>query len=144
MSTGTLFWILTVVICGVFLVISWRVREASNQSFSHYAIGGASFSILMIFFTQFASIMGAGNFIGHAGSGYANGVSWLVFIAGEQGAKIVFALTFAGFAGAMRYNTLPALIDVASSVVIIVVSLLTKNIPLPEKLVSPGFVESAQ
>ena len=111
MSTGTLFWILTVVICGVFLVISWRVREASNQSFSHYAIGGASFSILMIFFTQFASIMGAGNFIGHAGSGYANGVSWLVFIAGEQGAKIVFALTFAGFAGAMRYNTLPALID---------------------------------
>lgn len=29
----------------------------------------------------------------------------------------------------------------ASSVVIIVVSLLTKNIPLPEKLVSPGFVE---
>ncbi|MBR1897021.1 MAG: sodium:solute symporter family protein, partial [Pyramidobacter sp.] len=76
-----------------------------------YAIGGATFSILMIFFTQFASIMGAGNFIGHAGSGYANGVSWLVFIAGEQGAKIVFALTFAGFAGTMRYNTLPALID---------------------------------
>ncbi|MBP5239525.1 MAG: sodium:solute symporter family protein, partial [Oscillospiraceae bacterium] len=64
MSTGTLFWILTIIVCGIFLVISWRVREKSGQSFKHYAIGGASFSILMIFFTQFASIMGAGNFIG--------------------------------------------------------------------------------
>lgn len=111
MRIGTIFWLLTIVICGVFLVISWRVRERSGQSFRHYAIGGAGFSILMIFFTQFASIMGAGNFIGHAGSGYENGVSWLVFIAGEQGAKIVFALTLAGFAGALRYNTLPELID---------------------------------
>lgn len=111
MSIGTIFWILTVIICGVFLIISWRVRERSGQSFRHYAIGGATFSIIMIFFTQFASIMGAGNFIGHAGSGYMNGISWLAFIAGEQGAKIFFALTFAGFAGALCYNTLPELID---------------------------------
>ncbi len=111
MNTGTLFWILTIVICGIFLLISWRVREQSGQSFRHYAIGGATFSILMIFFTQFASIMGAGNFIGHAGSGYVNGISWLAFIAGEQGAKIVFALTFAGFAGTLCYNTLPEMID---------------------------------
>ncbi len=111
MDMGTIFWILTLVICGIFLVISWRVREVSGQSFKHYAIGGATFSIFMIFFTQFASIMGAGNFIGHAGSGYVNGISWLAFIAGEQGAKIFFALTFAGFAGALSYNTLPELID---------------------------------
>ncbi len=88
MNIGSIFWILTVIICGVFLVISWKVRERSGQSFKHYAIGGATFSIIMIFFTQFASIMGAGNFIGHAGSGYMNGISWLAFIAGEQGAKI--------------------------------------------------------
>lgn len=111
LTIGTWFWILTILICGVFLVVSWRVKDASGQSFKHYAIGGASFSLLMIFFTQFATIMGAGNFIGHAGSAYANGVSWLAFIAGEQGAKIVFALTFAGFAGALSYNTLPELID---------------------------------
>ncbi len=111
MSTATIFWILTALICGIFLIISWRSREVSGQSFRHYAIGGASFSILMIFFTQFASIMGAGNFIGHAGSGYVNGISWLAFIAGEQGAKIFFALTFAGFAGSLSYNTLPELID---------------------------------
>ena len=111
MSLTTVFWLLTAAICALFLVISWKVREVSGQSFKHYAIGGASFSVLMIFFTQFASIMGAGNFIGHAGSGYINGISWLAFIAGEQGAKIFFALTFAGFAGVLSYNTLPELID---------------------------------
>ena len=111
MSIGTIFWILTVIICCVFLVISWLFKDVSTKSFKNYAIGGATFSILMIFFTQFASIMGAGNFIGHAGSGYVNGISWLAFIAGEQGAKIFFAVTFAGFAGALSYNTLPELID---------------------------------
>lgn len=110
-NMGTLFWGLTVVVCGIFLVISWRVKEQANESFSHYAIGGGSFSMLLIFFTQFATIMGAGNFIGHAGSGYENGISWLAFIAGEQGAKIVFALVFAGLAGRFTYNTMPEMID---------------------------------
>ncbi len=87
LSMGTLFWILTAVVCGIFLIISWRVKGQANESFSHYAIGRSSFPMLLIFFTQFATIMGAGNFIGHAGSGYENGVSWLAFIAGEQGAK---------------------------------------------------------
>jgi SSS family solute:Na+ symporter len=65
----------------------------------------------LIFFTQFATIMGAGNFMGHAGSGYANGLPWLVFIAGEQGAKVIFALVFAGLAGRFCYNTFPEMID---------------------------------
>lgn len=108
---GTLFWILTVVVCGVFLVISWRVKEQANESFSHYAIGGSSFPMLLIFFTQFATIMGAGNFVGHAGSGYEQGVGWLAFILGEQGSKIVFALVFAGLAGRFTYNTMPEMID---------------------------------
>ena len=111
LSMGTLFWILTAVVCGIFLIISWRVKGQANESFSHYAIGGSSFPMLLIFFTQFATIMGAGNFIGHAGSGYENGVSWLAFIAGEQGAKIVFALVFAGLAGHFTYNTMPEMID---------------------------------
>ena len=111
MDIGTLFWILTIIICSIFLIVSWKVKEVSNQSFKHYSIGGKSFSFFMIFFTEFATIMGAGNFIGHAGSGYVNGISWLAFIVGEQGAKIVFALTFAGFAGELKYNTLPEMID---------------------------------
>ena len=110
-NMGTLFWVLTIIVCGIFLVISWRVKGQANESFSHYAIGGSSFPMLLIFFTQFATIMGAGNFIGHAGSGYENGVSWLAFIAGEQGAKIVFALVFAGLAGRLTYNTMPEMID---------------------------------
>lgn len=111
MSAGTLFWILTIILCGAFLVISWRMRDKANLSFSHYAIGGGTFPMILIFFTQFATIMGAGNFFGHAGSGYVEGVQWLVFIAGEQGSKIIFALVFAGLAGRFTYNTFPEMID---------------------------------
>lgn len=111
MNLGTIFWILTIIICSIFLFVSWRVKEASNQSFKHYSIGGKTFPFFMIFFTEFATIMGAGNFIGHAGNGYVSGISWIFFILGEQGAKIIFALTFAGFAGGFRYNTFPEMID---------------------------------
>lgn len=111
MNMGTIFWILTIVVCGIFLIISAKVKEQANESFSQYAIGGSSFPMLLIFFTQFATIMGAGNFIGHAGSGYEQGVGWLAFILGEQGSKIVFALVFAGLAGHFTYNTMPEMID---------------------------------
>ncbi len=111
MNAGTLFWILTAVMCGVFLYISWRVQGKAKVSFSQYAIGGGTFPMILIFFTQFATIMGAGNFIGHAGSGYVEGLPWLVFIAGEQGSKILFALVFAGLAGRFTYNTFPEMID---------------------------------
>lgn len=111
MSMGTIFWILTVIICGVFLIISIKVKDQANESFSQYAIGGSSFPMILIFFTQFATIMGAGNFIGHAGSGYEQGIGWLAFILGEQGSKIIFALVFAGLAGHFTYNTMPEMID---------------------------------
>lgn len=111
MSAGTLFWILTIVLCGAFLVVSWKMKDKADISFSNYAIGGGTFPMFLIFFTQFATIMGAGNFMGHAGSGYVNGLPWLVFIAGEQGSKIIFALVFAGLAGRFTYNTFPEMID---------------------------------
>ena len=111
MNPGTLFWILTAVLCGAFLYISWRVKDKAQTSFSNYAIGGGTFPMYLIFFTQFATIMGVGNFIGHAASGYTTGLPWLVFIAGEQGSKIIFALVFAGMAGKFTYNTFPEMID---------------------------------
>ena len=111
MTMGTIFWILTAVVCGVFLLISLRVRNQANESFSQYAIGGGSFNMLLIFFTQFASIMGVSNFFAHAGNTYEQGVGIFAFILGEQGAKIVFALVFAGLIGKFTYNTLPELID---------------------------------
>ncbi|MCW5212608.1 sodium:solute symporter family protein [Desulfobulbus sp. TB] len=61
--------------------------------------------LYLILFSDLATIMGAGNFIGHATSGFSKGISHIPFIIGEQGSKIVFALLFAGFAGRFTYIT---------------------------------------
>ncbi|KAF5046357.1 Sodium/glucose cotransporter [anaerobic digester metagenome] len=97
--------------CGAFFGISLKVKDKAELSFSNYAIGGKTFPMYLIFFTQFATIMGVGNFVGHAGSGYSTGLSWMAFILGEQGSKIIFALFIAGFAGRFTYNTFPELLD---------------------------------
>lgn len=111
MEMSTIFFILTALVCGIFLLISWKVSGKAKESFSQYAIGGASFSMLLVFFTQFASIMGVSNFFAHAGNAYEQGVGIFAFILGEQGSKIVFALVFAGIIGKFTYNTMPELID---------------------------------
>ncbi|MEL7649070.1 MAG: sodium:solute symporter family protein [Sedimentibacter sp.] len=111
MSLGTTLWIITILMCGAFLVISLKFKEKAELSFANYAIGGKTFPMYLIFFTQFATIMGVGNFVGHAGSGYETGLSWMAFILGEQGSKIIFALFIAGFAGKFTYNTFPELLD---------------------------------
>lgn len=111
MDLGIIFWIITAIVAGIFFFISYRVKDNANASFAAYSIGGGTFPMFLIFFTQFATIMGAGNFIGHAGNGYMIGVSQLIFIAGEQGSKILFALVFAGMAGRFTYNSLPEMID---------------------------------
>ncbi|MFZ5943558.1 MAG: sodium:solute symporter family protein [Bacillota bacterium] len=111
MSLGTIFWIITLVMCGLFLWISLKFKDQASSSFSHYAIGGGTFPMYLIFATQFATIMGVGNFIGHAGKGYSLGLSWLPFILGEQGSKVLFALIFAGIAGRFTYNTVAEMAD---------------------------------
>ncbi|NLK98923.1 MAG: sodium:solute symporter family protein [Epulopiscium sp.] len=111
MDLGVWLWIVTGLMCAIFLFISWKVTGKAQSSFSNYAIGGKSFPLYLIFFTQFATIMGVGNFIGHAGKGYQFGLPWLVFILGEQGSKIIFALFFAGLAGRLTYNTFPEMMD---------------------------------
>lgn len=111
MSLGGLLWLITIVMCGAFLIISIKVKDSAQSSFSNYAIGGKSFPLYLIFFTQFATIMGVGNFVGHAGSGYSVGLPHMAFILGEQGSKIIFAIFFAGLAGRFTYNTFPEMID---------------------------------
>ena len=91
--------IVTAVFCIVFFVVSWRVKDTATSSFAMYAIGGGALPLYLILFSDLATIMGAGNFIGHASSGFTKGISHIPFIVGEQGSKIVFALLFAGFAG---------------------------------------------
>ncbi len=111
MSLGTMIWIITILMCGAFMYISLKVKDKADMSFANYAIGGKSFPMYLIFFTQFATIMGVGNFVGHAGNGYEIGLPWMAFILGEQGSKIIFALFIAGFAGKFTYNTFPELLD---------------------------------
>lgn len=111
MSLGPILWIITIVMCGAFLYISMKFQGEAKSSFANYAIGGKTFPMYLIFFTQFATIMGVGNFVGHAGKGYQVGLPWMAFILGEQGSKIIFALFFAGLAGRFTYNTFPEMID---------------------------------
>ncbi|MDD3022046.1 MAG: sodium:solute symporter family protein [Alphaproteobacteria bacterium] len=111
MDLGIIFWIITAAVAVIFFYISYKVKDNASSSFSAYSIGGGTFPMFLIFFTQFATIMGAGNFIGHAGNGYKIGISQLIFIAGEQGSKILFALVFAGMAGQFTYNSMPEMID---------------------------------
>lgn len=111
MSNSTILWLLTGLLCATFAIISMSVKRRADTDFKSYAIGNGDFPFILIFFTYFATIMGAGNFFGHAGSAYEIGVPWLAYILGEQGAKILFALIFAGMAGAFTYKTLPEMID---------------------------------
>lgn len=111
MTMGTIIWILTIALCGIFLVVAIRQKKNADTSFSNYAIAGGTLPFFLLFFSHFGNIMGVGNFIGHAGSAYTNGLPWLAFIAGEQGSKIIFAIAFAGLAGGFTYNTFVEMID---------------------------------
>jgi len=103
---ATIVITITLVFCLIFFLVSWRVKDSATSSFAMYAIGGGALPLYLVLFSDIATIMGAGNFIGHATSGFEKGVSHIPFIVGEQGAKIVFALLFAGFAGRFTYITI--------------------------------------
>lgn len=109
MSLSTIILGITLLFCVVFMYISYKVKDEASSSFSQYAIGGGTFPLYLIVFGQIATIMGAGNFIGHATSGFTNGISHIPFIIGEQGSKVVFALVFAGLAGRFTYNTVSSM-----------------------------------
>lgn len=110
-SLGIVIWIATFALCAVYFYIAFKQKKEAELSFANYAIGGGKIPFFLLFFTHFANIMGVGNFMGHAGSAYINGLPWLAFIVGEQGSKIIFAIFFAGLAGRMTYNTFPEMID---------------------------------
>ena len=111
MSLGSWLWIITIVFCGSFLIISWKVRDKAHSSYSDFVISGATLPFILIFFTQFSTIMGVGNFVGHAAKGASVGLPHLVFVLGEQGSKIIFALFFAGLAGRFSYKTISEMMD---------------------------------
>ncbi|MGI6425746.1 MAG: sodium:solute symporter family protein [Tepidanaerobacteraceae bacterium] len=111
MSLTAIVWIITIAFCLIFLWISLKVKDEASQSFSHYAIAGGTLPLYLILFTDIATIMGAGNFIGHAAQGYKIGMLDIPFVFGEQGSKILFAIVFAGIAGRFTYNTVSEMMD---------------------------------
>jgi SSS family solute:Na+ symporter len=98
-------WILAILL-PLQLLIGWLVVRKSSQSASHYFISGKQLPLLLVFFADFATVMGVGNFIGYAGKGYQIGLNQFWMLLGEQGSKIVFALVLAGLIGRYAYTTI--------------------------------------
>lgn len=88
------------------IIIGYMVASKSSQSAAHYFIGGKELPLFLMFFLDFASVMGVGNFIGYAGKGYEIGLAQFWMMLGEQGTKVLFAVTVAGIAGRFAYTTL--------------------------------------
>ncbi len=97
-------WMLVVII-PVQIFIGYLMAHKSSQSASHYFISGKELPLFLMFFLDFASVMGVGNFIGYAGKGYEIGLAQFWMMLGEQGSKVLFALTVAGLAGRYAYCT---------------------------------------
>ncbi|KKM10776.1 hypothetical protein SY88_11870 [Clostridiales bacterium PH28_bin88] len=131
MSLGAITWIITIIFCGVFLWIALRTKDEASASFTQFAIAGGTLPLILVLFTDIATIMGAGNFMGHATAAFKNGYSQIAFVFGEQGSKIIFALVFAGLAGRFTYNTISEMMDdllVRDKVTRAIVGLLTASI----------------
>lgn len=111
MTLAAMTWVISIVLCAVFIIVSIKMREKAGNSFFHFAIAGGTLPFFLVLFTDIATIMGVGNFVGHAAKGYEIGYANIPFVVGEQGAKILFALLFAGFAGRFTYITIAELMN---------------------------------
>lgn len=88
------------------LWIGAKMAGKSSQSAAHYFISGKELPLLLVFFDDFATVMGVGNFIGYAGKGYSIGLNQMWMLMGEQGSKVLFAVLMAGYIGKFAYNTI--------------------------------------
>ena len=87
------------------ILIGYLMAHKGSQSAKHYFISGKELPLFLMFFLDFASVLGVGNFIGYAGKGYEIGLSQFWMMMGEQGTKVLFAVTVAGIAGRYAYTT---------------------------------------
>lgn len=108
---ATWTWIVTIALSLLFISMSLVFRKKSSESFLQFAIAGGTLPFFLILFTDIATIMGVGNFIGHSSKGFETGVANIIFIIGEQGSKILFALVFAGFAARFTYKSIGELLN---------------------------------
>ena len=68
--------------------MSFFFKKKADASFAHYAIAGGTLPFFLLLFTDIATIMGVGNFVGHSSKGYEIGRASIPFVIGEQGAKL--------------------------------------------------------
>ncbi|SOC02993.1 Na+/proline symporter [Ureibacillus xyleni] len=108
---ATWTWVITIFLSLFFIGMSLRFRKKSSESFLQFAIAGGTLPFFLILFTDIATIMGVGNFVGHSSKGFEAGVANIPFIIGEQGSKILFALLFAGFAARFTYKSIAELLN---------------------------------
>ncbi|WP_246027733.1 sodium:solute symporter family protein [Lysinibacillus antri] len=108
---ATWTWIVTIALSLFFIGMSLRFRKKSSESFLQFAIAGGTLPFFLILFTDIATIMGVGNFVGHSSKGFETGIANIIFIIGEQGSKILFALLFAGFAAKFTYKSIAELLN---------------------------------
>ena len=99
-------WVSTIFLSLFFLFMSLRFKKKADLSFAHYAIAGGTLPFFLILFTDIATIMGVGNFVGHSSKGFEVGMANIPFVIGEQGSKIIFALFFAGLAAQFTYKSI--------------------------------------
>ena len=104
-------WTTTIVLSLFFICMSFFFKKKADASFAHYAIAGGSLPFFLLLFTDIATIMGVGNFVGHSSKGYEIGIANIPFVIGEQGAKVLFALVFAGFAAKFTYKTIAEMMN---------------------------------
>lgn len=109
MSLASWTWIIMIFMSLFFILMSFRFKDKAGISFAQFAIAGGTLPFALILFTDIATIMGVGNFVGHAAKGYQIGLANIPFVIGEQGSKIIFALVFAGFAARFSYNSIAEL-----------------------------------
>lgn len=89
MDLMALTWIASIVMSVFFILMSFLWRKEASKSFTNFAIAGGTLPFVLILFTDIATIMGVGNFVGHSTKGYLVGLSNIPFVVGEQGAKIL-------------------------------------------------------
>ncbi|WP_144460750.1 sodium:solute symporter family protein [Siminovitchia fortis] len=111
MSLLSLTWTATIVLSVFFICMSLIFTKKASTSFTNFAIAGGTLPFILLLFTDIATIMGVGNFVGHSSKGYEIGLANIPFVVGEQGAKVLFALVFAGFAAKFTYKTLAELMN---------------------------------
>lgn len=111
MNLVVVTWVASIVMSVFFIVMSFIWRKKAGESFANFAIAGGTLPFILILFTDIATIMGVGNFVGHSSKGYQVGLANIPFIVGEQGAKIIFALVFAGFAARFTYKSIAEMMN---------------------------------